>query len=152
MKRQICIDPDLRASGYSITENRKLIETGVLTAENLILKSKSWEGADIHIEASWLRKKANWRTNKGSTEKSQSQSLDAGRNQGVGIFLHDFFKGQGFKVSEIMPFVKPKGWKVNGTWTPEGRRLFSQVFKDVDGRLNDDIRDAVYCSYRLGFM
>lgn len=150
MKRQVSIDPDLRKSGYCLSEGRTLIETGVLTAENLILKSSEWAGCEIFIESSWLKKKANWRSNQGSIENSQAQSLRTGRNQGVGIFLHDFFKGQGFKVIEVLPFQKPRGWKVNGAWTPIGREQFAKVFPQINSQLNDDIRDAVYLAYRVG--
>ena len=146
----IAIDPDVKKSGvatYSFgnvsTKQETLPE--LISYFDFIKDTKFVEKVTVVVEASWLIQKTNWRTNYGTSSKnvSNAQSLDAGRNQGFGMAIVQIAKSYGFQVIEQKPLQKPKGWKVNGSWTPTGRKAFDKWAK-VEARINDDGRDALY--------
>lgn len=148
----IGIDPDIKKSGVAvfncqdnkfeyigsleISEIFKLLEEYKLTANRI----------EIHIEAGWLKSKANFH-NKGSNRLSgETVSLHIGRNHGYGMCLRDALVAMNYSVIERNPLIK-KLWKVAGAWTPFGRMQFEKITGFKKGTITDDERDAVLLVY-----
>jgi hypothetical protein len=154
LKSILTIDPDIKKSGFCLKVQNEPLVFGSADIRGLLgiihelkeLQAKEYS-VKIVVEASWLVQKSNWRTNNTGKSKEYyaSQSLDTGRNQGIGMAIVQLFKAYGFDVEELKPLSKPKGWKVNGTWTPTGRQLFSRSI--LDSKMNDDTRDAIFIMY-----
>ena len=154
LKAILTIDPDVKKSGFCLKVQNEPLVFGSADIRGLLgiiheLKElqKREYSVKIVVEASWLVQKSNWRTNNAGKSKEYyaSQSLDTGRNQGMGMAIVQLFRAYSFEVEELKPLSKPKGWKVNGNWTVIGRQLFARSI--LDARMNDDCRDAIYIMY-----
>jgi hypothetical protein len=145
---KIGIDPDIKKSGFVWKEGKTLRDYKAVDASellrncNTIANSFGIENIEIRLEAGWINKKSNFRTNinKGI---DQHVAKSVGQNQGFGMCISQILRGMGFKVLEVKPQMK--GFmKVKGAWTPKGREYFSKISGIPKCKnLNDDVRDAV---------
>ena len=138
------IDPDLHRPGVAIwdlTSRKWLCHAPVHNDE--VKDFLSGFGRDlmtVYIEAGWKHRKANFRGGKGAAGQSVARNI--GENHAMGKFLSAQLTRAGFHVIEIPP-LKKGFMKVEGKWTPLGRRHLARM-SGITARINDDVRDAVF--------
>ena len=142
--KTLVIDPDIKKSGiaqYNSDSGR--ITYGAEDIGSLLSFCKKENPDIVYVEASWNIAKANLRKTQFNVSYASKQALHAGQNQGFGLAIVQLLKSEGFKVMEVNPIEKPKGWKPNGSWSPAGRQAFARQFGELKG-INDDVRDAIF--------
>lgn len=148
LKYLIAIDPDLSKSGLAVwnMEQYRWGLTQSIPFADLADTVKEFpkEETLIYVEAGWMNKKSNWRGYGNRVNERIAKSV--GQNHATGQLLVQILKKAGFEVKEIEPLAKGvlKGRK---GWTPTGRRYITEA-SGIEGRMNDDVRDAVYILLR----
>lgn len=151
MKIQVGIDPDINRSGVCIRHDGVITRLeawtiGELVTELIALKTFNPEARVlVAIEGGWLVKKSNFRVKAKTARYGEAVANDTGKNAGYGMAIADLLTHYKFNPKVIRPINK-KPFKINGSWTPEGRIAFDNANGFPRRYVNDDIRDAVMIS------
>ncbi|MPR36584.1 hypothetical protein [Salmonirosea aquatica] len=138
------IDPDLHKLGLAVWDRARKIwrcHTSIANDEVKDFLSNHFDKPEltIYIEAGWKHKKANFRGGHGAAAHSIARNV--GENHAMGKFISGQLQKAGFTVIEIPPLEK-KHIKVEGKWTPMGRRYVRDA-TGIHSPINDDVRDAL---------